>query len=189
MDARSFDGLTRHVMTRLSRRGGLGLAVGGAASLLLGGTSRVGAGCKKAGKTCDRNKDCCKNARCGGKRCTCKSGFTECGGKCFNLDNDEQHCGSCDTACAAGDRCVAGVCAEGGCTAALDSCAEGALCISCPDRADAVCYLDNDGQARCSRFLVCMPCEDDADCGEVASNARCLVDCSGQCSGTACVSD
>ncbi len=189
MDPQSFDTLARRFLARLPRRGALAVLAGGVTAPLLGGSPPVQAGCKKVGKTCDKNKDCCKNARCGGKKCKCKSGFTECGGKCFDLNEDEKHCGSCNTACATGERCVAGVCAEGGCTANRDSCAEDALCLSCPDRADAVCYLDNDDQVRCSRFLLCFTCEDDSDCEGFGQNARCIASCPGQCSGTACASD
>ena len=186
MDARSFDNLARRLTTGLPRRAALALM---ASSLLVGGAAPVGAGCKKVGKKGDKNKDCCDNARCGGKKCTCKGRYSECGGKCYDLTKDEKHCGSCNTACAAGETCIDGVCAEGGCTTELDSCAEGALCLACPDRADAVCYLDEGDHPRCSRFLFCQTCDEDSDCGAFGSNARCLTSCPGQCSGTACASD
>jgi hypothetical protein len=189
MDARSFDALTQHLTEGMPRRNSLAVLIGGISSLLLGGTSRVEAGCKKVGKKCDKNKDCCNKARCRGKKCKCKSGFTECGGKCFDLDKDDKHCGSCNTACATGESCVAGVCAEGGCTADRDSCAPDALCITCPDRPDSVCYVDNDGVVRCSLVILCFNCEDDLDCEGFGPGARC-VQCAGQCGGGgACAAD
>jgi len=41
----------------------------------------------------------------------CGAGMLECGGTC--VPSDETHCGSCDDACAAGERCVSGTCACG----------------------------------------------------------------------------
>ena len=188
MDARSFDNLARRLTMGLPRRGALAVMAGAGSSLLLGRAPAV-AGCKKVGKKCDKNKDCCDNARCKGKECKCKGRFSECGGKCFDLDKDEKHCGSCNTACAAGESCVDGVCAEGGCTAELDSCVEGARCIACPERAGSVCYRDDSGIPKCSVFLLCFDCEDDLDCAGFGPNARCVTSCPGQCSGTACAAD
>lgn len=185
MDGRSFDALARRFTTGLSRREALTGMAGAGSSLLLG-HAPASAGCKKVGKKCDKNKDCGDNARCGGKKCKCKGEFAECGGKCYALDKDDKHCGSCNTACSAGESCVDGVCTEGGCTAGLDSCVEGAPCIACPQRADSVCYRDEAGTPRCSRVLLCVNCEEDLDCAAFGANARCVTSCSGQCSGTAC---
>lgn len=41
---------------------------------------------------------------------TCRDGYSACGRACYDLQNDEQHCGSCDTRCSAGEMCVAGMC-------------------------------------------------------------------------------
>ena len=86
------------------------MLAGGLSTLLPGGDRAAEAGCKKVGKKCDKNKDCCDGARCKGKKCTCKSGLDECGGKCFDLDRDDQHCGACSTACVSPDACCDGVC-------------------------------------------------------------------------------
>src|SRR5262245_33745344 len=40
----------------------------------------------------------------------CPDGETLCGAACFDLEDDEEHCGSCGYACADGVPCVAGVC-------------------------------------------------------------------------------
>ena len=69
MDARSFDTLTRQLTKGLPRRQSLALMIGGMASLLLGGRSRVAAGCKKVGKKCDKNKDCCDGAQPPASQC------------------------------------------------------------------------------------------------------------------------
>ena len=186
VNARRFDALIRHAATGKTRRQILG-AMTTLFGISLALPGHGAAGCKKVGKKCEKNKDCCDHAKCQGKECKCKSGFTECDKKCFDLDKDEQHCGNCDTACATGESCVAGTCAEGGCTVNLDSCAPSALCTPCPDRDESVCYLDDAGQARCSRVILCFDCESDASCEEVfGTGARCIA-CAGQCgSGRAC---
>jgi hypothetical protein len=197
MNAHSFDAITRHLRNGCGRRQAVTLLTSGALSaFLLGRGSVVQAGCKKVGKKCDKNKDCCDGARCKGDKkdkkgkCRCKGRFTKCDNKCYDLDKDEQHCGACDTACLAGESCVNGICAEGGCTIDRDSCAPDGSCISCPDRPGSVCYLDGDGRTRCSRFLLCGGCENDADCAGLGPGARC-VECAGQCggSGGACAAD
>ena len=40
----------------------------------------------------------------------CPGGRTECGGSCFDLQTNSNHCGSCDTRCPVGTTCNAGVC-------------------------------------------------------------------------------
>lgn len=175
----------------MPRRPLLGVLAGGLLAALA--FPEPASACKKAGKKCDKDRDCCDHAKCQGKKCTCKSGFDECGGKCRDLDKDVNHCGGCNTACLLGESCVDGVCAEGGCTIDRDSCAADALCVGCPDRPGSVCYLDNGGQVRCSLVILCFDCDDDAFCEDLfGPGARC-VDCAGQCSGTisgrACAAD
>ncbi|MDF3038476.1 MAG: repeat containing protein [Thermomicrobiales bacterium] len=114
MDEQSFDAFTRGLTAIVPRRRTIALLASVVSSLLVRGAPPVAAGCKKVGKKCDKNKDCCDGARCGGKECKCKSGFDECGGKCYDLDKDENHCGSCNTACAPGATCEDGACVEGG---------------------------------------------------------------------------
>lgn len=190
MNPRSFDAFARHLATGLPRRKAISILAGAVSSVILFGTRTVEAACKEVGQSCDKDADCCANAHCKNGSCKCQSGYDECGGKCFDLDTSENHCGSCNTVCASGQSCVAGVCAEGGCTADLDSCAPDALCIACPDRPGSVCYRDDSGTPRCSVFLLCFPCEEDADCEGFGPGARCVTSCPGQCSsGTACAAD
>ena len=47
------------------------------------------------------------NAIVGG---SCASSYTACSAKCVDLSTDPSHCGACDTACAPGASCSAGVC-------------------------------------------------------------------------------
>jgi hypothetical protein len=190
MDGERFDGIVRALARVRSRRGVAGIAASVLGAAFLAPESSLA--CKKVGKKCDKNKDCCDGATCkGGKngKCRCKGGRTECGGKCFDLESDGQHCEGCGVTCADGEACVGGVCAEGGCTAALDSCAAGGsagtACMTCPNVAESVCYLDSGGAPRCNRFLLCFPCASDSDCETLTDpGARCVA-CAGQCSGTA----
>jgi hypothetical protein len=47
-----------------------------------------------------------------GFRCCsiCPAGQAECSGTCFNLANNNNHCGSCTKVCAAGTTCQNGQC-------------------------------------------------------------------------------
>src|SRR5215203_2630164 len=69
MDGLRFDSVTRAFAT--SRRSSIQTFLGAATGALI--TFRRGeeaaAGCKKVGKKCDKNKDCCDGAKCkGGKK-------------------------------------------------------------------------------------------------------------------------
>lgn len=105
MNAQWFDGLTRQLAMRQPRRTTIALAVGALATVLAGRNRDAQASCKKVGKTCDKNKDCCDGAQCKKDKCKCKckNGFTKCGKKCYDLDKDEKHCGSCNIQCAEDD--------------------------------------------------------------------------------------
>ena len=115
---------------------------------------------------------------------TCEAvGLTECGGDCVDLLSDEQHCGSCGSACAAGYICTSGNCSlscpvglievagtcvdpnsdEDYCGATPSnpgsSCADGQFCT------DGVCTLScPTGQAEC--YGLCSSLDtDEANCG------------------------
>jgi hypothetical protein len=87
--------------------------VGGALAAALLNHESAAAGCKKVGKKCDRNKDCCDGARCkGGKngKCRCKGGFSTCNKKCHDLNQDDRNCGACGNTCLAPNKCCDGEC-------------------------------------------------------------------------------
>lgn len=190
-----FDDFTRNFQSRFPRRRALGLSVGIAAMSLLGQSHQAKAGCKKVGKKCDKNKDCCDHAKCKGKECKCKSGFDECGKKCYDLDKDENHCGACDVACGAGEvccdgecanletsaancsacgqacgaseTCVAGVCTTAeGCPVGADACAGDR--VSCGDNPNCICSLSTEGETRCGD-----PATPGALCGQCVSSTDC----------------
>jgi hypothetical protein len=139
MDANRFDTLARALAAsrRTSRKTLLGTGLG---LLLVGHHRDAAAGCKKVGKKCDKNKDCCDGATCKGKKCKCKSGREECSGKCFNLDTDAGHCGGC-TACAEGQSCCSGECAD------LPS--DRDHCGSCGNRCPGICTEGPNGVPEC----------------------------------------
>ena len=51
---------------------------------------------------------------------TCSTGLTVCGkgafAQCLDLQNDREHCGTCDNACVPGIACAAGTCQQIACT-------------------------------------------------------------------------
>ena len=51
---------------------------------------------------------------------TCPTGLTVCGkgafAQCLDLQNDREHCGTCDNTCVAGIACAAGTCQQVACT-------------------------------------------------------------------------
>jgi hypothetical protein len=91
--------------TALPRRTSLALLAGVAAPSLVIATPEVTLACTKTGKKCDKDKDCCENAKCKNKKCRCKTGFTKCDKKCFDLEQNESHCGECNNACRDGETC------------------------------------------------------------------------------------
>ncbi len=98
MDDARFDAFTRAFT--ISRRTTGKTLLGAGLGLLLAGRRRdAAADCKKVGQGCDRSDDCCKDAKCRRGECKCKNGFTDCSGRCKNLNNNENHCGGCDDAC------------------------------------------------------------------------------------------
>lgn len=203
MDSPRIDAVAR-LMASGIRRQQLTRSLAGA---LLGGLALPGAalaGCKKAGKKCDKNKDCCDGAECKGGECKCKSGRDECGGKCYKLNNDEKHCGDCDTKCEAGETCRDGVCEgggpcggetcaateecdegvctppTGGCPAGANSCAPGGF-TPCASGTPCVCLQTTEGTTRCgdqsTPGAVCGQCWHSDDCAWMGEGAFCANTC------------
>lgn len=199
MDPDRFDTLARKVATGTSRRRVVtGIVAGLAAPRLPGLAGDVGAAtCKKTGKPCDRNSDCCDHAECPGNKCRCKKGFKDCNRKCYNLDTDEKHCGRCDTKCGAGERCCDGDCVDldtddGNCGSCGNPCADtegcvGGTCVvppgGCPPGADncdgtpptqcgvgagCLCAQSTEGATMCGQPI------DGVFCGACATTDDCL---------------
>jgi len=49
----------------------------------------------------------------------CRTGFTACDGECVDLQNDREHCGTCDTSCGLVETCIRGRCVMNGDDAGL----------------------------------------------------------------------
>jgi len=167
MDQRPIDHFARLLAGGVDRR-----RLIGSLAALLAGLSRPPAAlaaCKKVGRKCDKNQDCCDHADCKGGKCKCRKGYKECQGRCYDLDKDEKHCGTCTTKCAVGETCRDGrcdpaqlppppgpcqpdcagtTCGDDGCGGSCGACGGGETCdggtcvaVSCPADA-AVCPFD-----------------------------------------------
>jgi hypothetical protein len=116
MDEQSFDAITRGLTVDVPRRRTIAMLAGAVSSLLARGAPPVAAACKKVGKKCDKNKDCCDGAKCEGEKrdkkgkCKCKNRFTKCNKHCYDLDKDDQNCGVCGNACVPPEECCDGEC-------------------------------------------------------------------------------
>lgn len=104
---------------------------------------------------------------------SCVGGTTRCGARCVSLDSDNQHCGACDAACAAGERCEGGRCA-------LTCPAGSSMCR--PDGGAPRCVnLQRDGEncgacgVACAQGTVCMAGACAASCG--AGLTACAASC------------
>jgi hypothetical protein len=132
----------------------------------------------------------------------CRPGQTDCSGICADLTTDPGHCGTCATACVAGEVCNEGRCASS-CTGALQNCSgacvdlqtDGGHCGSCTN----VCGPQDECR---SGSCVCVPacsgrvCGDDGcrgSCGDCATGRDCGGDgrcfCPGNCVGRDCGDD
>jgi hypothetical protein len=126
VDSNKFDGLARVFANASSRR----TLVRGIAATVLGAGVVTGVGAREAfacvdvgsSQKCKNDNDCCgDDVRCRNQKCKCRSGFRKCreNGKdqCFDLKNDDDHCGSCNKRCRNGESCSSGKCGgNGNCT-------------------------------------------------------------------------
>ncbi len=81
MHSSRFDAIIRSLAPSRSRRSLLS-AIGGYATSVLASSPSAAAKCKRIGKHCKRNKDCCQGARCKGGKCRCAGGRDVCGQAC-----------------------------------------------------------------------------------------------------------
>jgi DNA-binding beta-propeller fold protein YncE len=120
LDINIIDRLARQLAAGVPRRRAAALLVGASVAPLLWPPHDAAAKCKKVGKKCDKNKDCCDGATCKGDsknkkgKCRCKGSKQECDKECVDLDTDDQHCGACNNVCTVAASCQNGACAEGG---------------------------------------------------------------------------
>lgn len=159
------DRLARSIAAVRSRRGLIGGAIGMAA--LLG--TRPALACKRVGRKCDKNKECCAGARCKGDsrdkkgRCRCKSGFTICNTAC----------------CPATQECIAGVCVTplGGCPPGADFCTD-TVVTTCGGSPTCICSRSTEGATLCGDTetpnAVCGQCASSADCASFGPGAFCV---------------
>ena len=140
MDKRRIDTPSRMPARGAARRRIVG-GLGGTLLGLLALPSLAPAACKKAGRRCDRNADCCDHATCKQEECACKNSFKACDGRCVDLAKDEQHCGRCDKTCAGFETCCGGGCVDvkadaDNCGACGSECEASELCDdgSCRER-------------------------------------------------------
>jgi alpha-tubulin suppressor-like RCC1 family protein len=69
--------------------------------------------------------------------CNCQPGYTRCGERCVDTQDDREHCGACDFACAQGLGCQTGKCEQRVHALALD---EGATCALLEIRSSGNAY-------------------------------------------------
>lgn len=178
MDEQRIDRLARLLATGVGRR----RIATGLAGVLLGGLMLPRpalAGCKKAGKRCDKNNDCCDHATCKGDTCQCKNRFKACDGTCVDLDKDKTYCGRCDKTCGAAETCVAGACTTAeGCPVGADFCS-GNGSINCSETDPSCqCAVSTEGETLCgtsfTQGATCGQCETSADCVFFGQGAFCV---------------
>ena len=153
MDGRRFDDFARRWTVRRSRRAALVALFGGAAGGLVhvfGGRVGMAATCGRVGAVCPGELPCCGNSTCRRNRCRCRRGFNDCGGRCFDLDVSNIHCGACGNRCGP-DR----ICREGTCVRRCR-----------PDNARACGYRNcGDVVNNCNQVVSCGECTAPETCG------------------------
>lgn len=121
--------------------------------------------CKGEGVPCANDSQCC-GGQCKSGACAGCPGTTEyCSDGCADVQTNNQHCGSCETACPAGQRCVNGLC---GCDAtscplgccAGTTCKRGDSASACGDNGAscAICQSGDtcaDGTCACASGMIC----------------------------------
>ena len=166
----SFDELAKGLASGTVSRGKairwMGGALLGAALASLPGVALADDDCRRLGRECRRDSQCCSRnciRRGDDKVCACPTGRTRCkDDRCVNLNTNERHCGECFNRCAEGEQCVNGMCAVACISNGNGPCADPSECCSgncdssgfClpptgPNRVDCFCS-DSTQVSRCT---------------------------------------
>jgi hypothetical protein len=108
----------------------------------------------------------CFSGQCQNGYCQCAPGELQCGARCFEPMDDEQHCGSCDNTCTGGKLCNQGNCE---CPQGTTEC--NGTCVSLATD-EQHCGMCND------------PCRADMVCSGSCVCPGMLMDCNGACIDT-----
>lgn len=184
MDGQTFDALVRSAGEARTRRGALGLLIGGAATAALAriepalgrkkgkgkGKGKKKKRCKKPGQGCGgkNKKSCCKGITCTSSVCTCPTGTVPSGGKCVPLVEPE--CVN-DSDCGNNESCINGSCTcleqeSGRCIRRCDVQADCPGASSCRNHFPEDSPLIEDGVCVDEPFILCdaANCAGDSDC-------------------------
>ena len=142
MEGECFDAVAKNLTRTGDRRRVLRLLASGALAAAAArlGFEEAAAGCKLVGERCAERDDCCSNSRCKNKTCVCKQGFTNCAGRCRDLNNSRTSCGTCGVRCQSNEVCQSGDCCRPSFTLCTDVCQAGSNCAAC---CSGFCFTDN----------------------------------------------
>lgn len=126
--------------------------------------------CKGEGVACANASQCC-GGQCRNSTCTgCPGAMVFCSDGCADLQTNDQHCGSCAKACAAGQRCE-----NGACVCDAKSCPTGCCDGSSCKRGTSPGACGNNGEP-------CHLCQS----GETCPDGTCVCASAVICSGSGC---
>jgi Stigma-specific protein, Stig1 len=196
---RSFDELAKGLATgTLSRGKAIRWMCGallGAALASLPGVAWANDDCRRLGRECRRDSQCCSGncVRRGDDRvCACPEGRTRCNDRCVNLQRNENHCGECFNRCEEGQGCEEGVCGgEPMCVSTGGPCSTDSEC--CSGICDGTCACKATGST-CSADSECCSgdCNSSGTCSACPtdkvelSNGTCATPCGANCDYRPC---
>lgn len=140
VDGDRFDALAKTLARSTSRRPVVRLLAGGLVALLPG-VRGAAAECRRAGRSCSKDAQCCTGIcgeadDAGKRRCACPPDLTNCHGDCVDPAIHPSHCGDCDNSCGADG--AAAICVDGKCeNLTTPSCPECGDCQYCDPAADS----------------------------------------------------
>lgn len=144
---------------------------------------------------CYRDRGCRDTENCektaDGYECKCSARYPErCGGKCTDVDFDNENCGGCgkDFACSAGEVCVRGKCVGGDGSMCPGGCGDQAICCQDPSNStQGKCVYPRSGTGHCGGCN--QPCAGGEDCcrgrcrdvqNDPANCGRCGKECASE---------